>query len=530
MMKILYNMAMMKKVLLAPVIGIVFLIILAFIVFFGMREQQLLLDYAFNKAFAVYEQNLEISKDLSMVHANIYKALVWKNTGYDDETVNRLVKEQEEVLDRVVQKIGSFVADGGDDYFKSVLEFATNYRENVLNAGDSIADGDVGNASMIMGMSDHWYQEFSVRSEAFLASLREKNTLLNQESQARFSRSVSTTALIILASMGLLFIISLFIARAIVRPIQETIDVLKNISEGEGDLTVRLDVRSRDEIGELSEYFNRFVEKIQGVIAEVKDHSSMINDIAEQINNTAKNLSAGANDQSANVEENTASLEQIGSIVAQNSTNAATTDQIAQKSARLAEEGGRAVDDTVAAMTQISQKIGLIEDIAYQTNLLALNAAIEAARAGEHGKGFAVVAGEVRKLAEKSQVASQEIVRLADTSMSVASRAGELLAEIVPGIKRTAELVQEITISSREQDSGVNQINQSMNQLNEITQQTAASSEQLASAADILYDNASRLTVQMGYFKTAKAQQGISGGVSQGGVRLLGDQAFPERP
>jgi len=525
MKKLLYDMTMTKKVLLSPAIGIFFLVLLGLIVFIGMNEQKKVLDYVFEKGFKVYEQNLEVSKELSFIHANIYKCIVWKNAGYDDAVVNKNLADQKILVEQVVAKIESFLKESnGEDqkYFKTVLELVTYYRDNIFNTADSITAGDVGNASMIMGMSDQWYQQFNEKSEAYLKTLRENNQKLNQASSSRFSTFITSTVIVVVASLALLFAISIFIARVIVSPVRNTIGILRDISEGEGDLTVRLQVSSKDEIGDLGEYFNRFVEKIQGVIADVKKHSGEINNIAGQINTTAKNLSAGANEQSANVEENTASLEQIGSMIAQNSTNAVTTDEIAQKSARLAEEGGKAVGETVEAMTQISKKIGLIEDIAYQTNLLALNAAIEAARAGEHGKGFAVVAGEVRKLAEKSQVASQEIVKLANTSMAVASKAGDLLNEIVPGIKRTAGLVQEITVSSREQDSGVNQINQSMNMLNEITQQTAASSGELASAADILYNNANRLIEQMGYFKTGEEEKaGIVSGHEQA-AKLIG--------
>jgi methyl-accepting chemotaxis protein len=187
--------------------------------------------------------------------------------------------------------------------------------------------------------------------------------------------------------------------------------------------------------------------------------------------------------------------------ITQNMENARVTDATAVQSAKQATEGGEAVKQTVGAMRQIADKIGIIDDIAYQTNLLALNAAIEAARAGEHGKGFAVVAAEVRKLAERSQVAAQEIGELASVSVGQAESAGKLLEEMVPSIKKTSDLVQEIAATSEEQNAGAGQINGAMGQLNQITQQNASASEELAATAEEMSAHSMQLSELMTFFR-----------------------------
>jgi len=293
--------------------------------------------------------------------------------------------------------------------------------------------------------------------------------------------------------------IAFWITRSITKPINSAVAVANQLADG--DLTAKIEVSSKDETGKLLTAMQSMVGKLSQIIGEVRGSANALSSASEEVSATAQSMSQGASEQAASVEETSASVEQMSASINQNTENAKVTDGMASKAAREADEGGAAVRETVAAMKSIAEKIGIIDDIAYQTNLLALNAAIEAARAGEHGKGFAVVAAEVRKLAERSQVAAQEIGEVAKGSVGLAEKAGKLLDEIVPSIKKTSDLVQEISAASEEQSSGAGQINNAMEQLNKITQQSASSSEELASTAEEMSSQAEQLQQLMGFFK-----------------------------
>ncbi|MDT4289207.1 methyl-accepting chemotaxis protein [Methylomonas sp. MO1] len=285
----------------------------------------------------------------------------------------------------------------------------------------------------------------------------------------------------------------------VILPLNEAVEVLALVEQG--DLTRNVTGNYKGQLGEFKDTVNNTVAKLSQTISEVISAADQLGNASEQISSTSQSLSQAASEQAGSVEITSASIEEMAASINQNADNAKVTDGMASKAATEASQGGEAVKQTVDAMREIAKKIGIIDDIAYQTNMLALNAAIEAARAGDHGKGFAVVAAEVRKLAERSQVAAQEIGELAETSVETAESAGKLLDEIVPSIARTSDLVQEIAAASQEQSAGVSQVNNAMNQMNQITQQNASASEQLAATAEEMTSQAEQLQSLMSFFR-----------------------------
>jgi methyl-accepting chemotaxis protein len=267
-----------------------------------------------------------------------------------------------------------------------------------------------------------------------------------------------------------------------------------------GDLTVEAKPLSdRDMLGQALE---RMLEKLRSVVSEALSASDNVSAGSQELSSSAEELSQGATEQASAAEEASSSMEEMASNIKQNADNATQTEKIARQSSSDAQASGEAVGRAVEAMQTIAEKITIVQEIARQTDLLALNAAVEAARAGEHGKGFAVVASEVRKLAERSQAAAAEIGTVSSQTVKVAREAGEMLTKLVPDIKRTAELVSEISAACREQDIGSDQINQAIQQLDKVTQQNASASEQMSATSEELAAQAEQLQSSIAYFRT----------------------------
>ena len=343
-------------------------------------------------------------------------------------------------------------------------------------------------------------------ASAFVANQVERSKEVGKEAA---ELAAATSTLIFCLATAAVLIALLFawlITRGITRPINAALGAATRLADG--DLTVKLEAGSTDEVGMLMSAMQNMIAKLTQIIGEVRSAADNLTNAAGQVSATAQSLSQSSSEQAASVEETTASMEQMSASITQNTDNAKVTDAMASKAAGEAAEGGDAVTRTVDDMKSIAGKIGIIDDIAYQTNLLALNAAIEAARAGDHGKGFAVVAAEVRKLAERSQVAAREIGDLADSSVKQAEHAGTLLSAMVPTIRKTSDLVQEIACASSEQSTGVGQINGAMAQLNQATQQNASASEELAATAEELGSQAEQLQQTMTFFRLDDSLRG----------------------
>ncbi|WP_448034174.1 methyl-accepting chemotaxis protein [Bradyrhizobium liaoningense] len=374
-----------------------------------------------------------------------------------------------------------------------------------------------------------------------------KKQMAGESEQAKVDggRAILILVSLILASLVIAIAAAVWIALNISRSLSSAVGLADAVAIG--DLSQKIDSSSNDEIGDLIKSLNamtvnlnqtaavaneiaqgnltveakplsdkdtlglaleRMIEKLRQIVSEALTAAQNVSAGSQELSASAEQLSQGATEQASSAEEASSSMEEMASNVKQNADNANQTEKIAGQSAKDAEASGAAVGRAVNAMQTIAEKITIVQEIARQTDLLALNAAVEAARAGEHGKGFAVVASEVRKLAERSQAAAAEIGTLSVDTVKVAQEAGAMLSKLVPDIKKTAELVEEITAACREQDVGSAQINQAIQQLDKVGQQNASASEQVSSTSEELASQAEQLQSTIAYFRIDQGGKG----------------------
>jgi methyl-accepting chemotaxis protein len=402
---------------------------------------------------------------------------------------------------------------------KKIGQSATNYVSAVKDAFTQIAEGKIHEAENAANDIEKTMNELEGGISQFMTSV-EKFT---NDSVATADKVETNTLVLTIIICIIAFIIGLsmgiLISRSITKPLgAEPYEVSQIASRiAEGDLMIQFDDRRKFEDSSVYSAMKKMVDKLNSIVIMVKSSAEYVSSGSQELSSSSEEMSQGANEQAAAAEEVSSSMEQMGANIRQNADNALQTESISTKASKDTLEGASIVDKTVTAMKQIAEKISIIGEIARQTNMLALNAAIEAARAGEHGKGFAVVAAEVRKLAERSQTAANEINGISTESVAIAEKAGAMLKQVTPDIQKTADLVQEISAASKEQNSGVEQINKAISQLDQVIQQNASASEEMASTAEELASQAEQLQATIDFFKTDNNGNGGGKYLTHGG-------------
>jgi methyl-accepting chemotaxis protein len=325
-----------------------------------------------------------------------------------------------------------------------------------------------------------------------------------EKTNALVSASISGIVISSLIVLVIAIIVSFSITRMITRPLKSAVGLAEKIADG--DLTKQIEVNQKDEIGELAASLKKMCNNLSGVMSSVIGVSGNISQAGARMNLSAQRMSESATEQASAVEEISSSMVQMVSNIQRNTDNSTQTEKIAGSAAKNILSSNEVVEETMTSMTTITNKISIIGEISRQTNLLALNAAVEAARAGEHGRGFAVVAAEVRKLAERSQLAAVEIDDISASSVDIAKKSSNLLKSIVPSIQKTSDLVREISASSMEQSDGAAQINSAVSQLNEVVHINAGMAEEVAMDSAELNEQAVQLRELVSFFKINNRQ------------------------
>ncbi|MEJ2816418.1 MULTISPECIES: methyl-accepting chemotaxis protein [unclassified Caulobacter] len=463
------------------------------------RDMNALVDGPATRLRAAQQLNIHM---LNVVRAE--KNMVLVDTPEEVKTLEASIGKEKQAFDALLTKTeGLATAEGrpkwqalGDAWERMIAA-----HEQVYALAASNRDAEA--TAISMGEGRKAVLEASAQVQELVELSQAQMDAATDNADADFAKV--RTSLIILAAVSLLIAVgaALYISMAVSKGLNRASDAVRAVAEG--DLTKTVDITTKDEIADLLGHVNVMIERLRGVVGDAISASENVSAGSQELSAASEQVSQGATEQASSAEEASASMEEMASNIKQNADNAAQTEKIARQSAKDAEVSGEAVNRAVEAMRTIAEKITIVQEIARQTDLLALNAAVEAARAGEHGRGFAVVASEVRKLAERSQTAATEIGAVSSDTVKAAQSAGEMLTSLVPNIRKTAELVAEISAACREQDIGAAQINEAIQQLDKVTQQNASASEEMSATSEELAAQAEELQASIAYFRTNTA-------------------------
>lgn len=491
MRRIINNLKMSNKLILAPMTAVFFLLVLAYVSYFGLTGQKAALEDIFNNRFKAYQTSSELVKTIANVHANLYKVISWAGANMDAQKTEGLAKEQRSAIEKTLGQIQNIMKSDNlmpeeKKLYQDTFQQLKDYQTPAIGILE-MATTDLNAATMFMANTDEKYQVLN-KTLGQLMDLENKLSKDKYEaSMTSFAAVLRILIVVMVVAVVLFVIINVFMARIITQPIMKTIDVVRRVAEG--DLTQEIDVDSKDEIGELADTVNI----MQSKMGEAVGQSLM----------TAHVLSDAASQQAAAIEETSASLDEMASMTRRNASNTTEANGLMNTAKQAIQKANISMADLTVSMKQIAssseqtQKIvKSIDEIAFQTNLLALNAAVEAARAGEAGAGFAVVADEVRNLAMRATEAARNTSELIDDIVgkvkggdSLVNVTNDAFQQVTTSSSKVVELMSEIAAASQEQSQGIDQVNRAVAEMNQVTQQNAASAEELASIMSMFKTN-----------------------------------------